>query len=416
MFGDIDNGSLDKAGISELLDKFRSNEGQEFLEACEYFNVRNRVTRSPAKTNHLMEKFLDFLLTDTEDIHASAVKLTSATARLHLLGAHLIEFTSLLIENKIWADGVLRDHHPQAVGRWKNDSDNLSSLSDALKAVFEQRLVEERQRGGQSGEGPRKTYAGPMSPARPQRSARRQDTPYGADGMEGVYDDDTAEAEEAPRGRGLRAQRRSQGGQGGLVEERRRGGQSGEGSRLTHTRPTSGARPQRSLRRQDTSQGADDIGEVYGDEAAGAEETPRGSGFRAQGRNRGGNGGSVEERQRGGQNGESLRPTHTRPKSGARPQRPLRRQDTPHGADDDEEQLYDEDTAEAVEARNGSGLREQRRSQGESGRAFSDELPEQSESPRGSRTPRAMDIAGSSPGFHELKLLEALHATNTHLW
>ena len=84
-----------------------------------------------------------------------------------------MEFTSLLMDVKHWADGVPRDSHPPAVGRWKNESDNFDKLLDAFKSVFEQRLAEERRAGGQS-DAARRRYTNPASPYQ-----SRERGPYG---------------------------------------------------------------------------------------------------------------------------------------------------------------------------------------------------------------------------------------------
>ena len=175
-------GDAAKAGVKQLLDALASPSGEEFLAAMEYFNVKKQMPRSAEETPAHVSAMLAFLGEEPEELHGSAVLLLGVAFRLQLFAAHLVEVQSLLLDISHWADGVSRDTHPPAVGRWKADPQNFELLCEALKAAFEQRLVDERRGSTSVGGSAAKRYtasAGEASSSLSQRPGASATDPYG---------------------------------------------------------------------------------------------------------------------------------------------------------------------------------------------------------------------------------------------
>ena len=86
---------------------------------------QNTASRSEADTEAHLQAFMDFFNKAPDEMHKAALQLASASARMYLFAMNCMEVTFLLMDVKHWADGVPRDSHPPAVGRWKNESDNF---------------------------------------------------------------------------------------------------------------------------------------------------------------------------------------------------------------------------------------------------------------------------------------------------
>ena len=133
MLKDNESDSLTVVGIPFFVEALRHEDGERYLAACEYLNVKNWASRSEADTVSHLQSFFDFYNKAPDDMHKAALQLASAFARMYLFGMSCIEFTSLLMGVTHWADGVPRDSHPSAVGRWKIESDNFETASRRLQ-------------------------------------------------------------------------------------------------------------------------------------------------------------------------------------------------------------------------------------------------------------------------------------------
>ena len=60
LFKDCDSESLKLAGIPFFVEAFGHEDGERYLTACEYLNVKNTASRSEADTEVHLQSFMDF--------------------------------------------------------------------------------------------------------------------------------------------------------------------------------------------------------------------------------------------------------------------------------------------------------------------------------------------------------------------
>ena len=159
--GGLDPEKLAETGIPQLGATFGSQGGPEFLRAMKYLNVKENMKRNKEETKDMITNMLQFLGANAEDIHTHARSMVQVTSRLYLTGIALLEFTSLLQDLDKWADGITRECHPAAVGKWKNTPKDFDKMTNAFVASFEDRLSVEQNGGygSNSKQAPRKRYS-----------------------------------------------------------------------------------------------------------------------------------------------------------------------------------------------------------------------------------------------------------------
>ena len=159
--GGLDPEKLAETGIPQLGKTFGSEGGPEFLRAMKYLNVKENMKRNKEETKDMITNMLQFLGANAEDIHTHARSMVQVSSRLYLTGIALLEFTSLLQDLDKWADGITRECHPAAVGKWKNTPKDFDKMTNAFVASFEDRLSVEQNGGygSNSKQAPRKRYS-----------------------------------------------------------------------------------------------------------------------------------------------------------------------------------------------------------------------------------------------------------------
>ncbi|CAK0789070.1 unnamed protein product, partial [Prorocentrum cordatum] len=132
-----------------LLAALGTADGQAFVNACDYLNVKNKPQRSKEETGAHLHNFLKFITAPPPDFQEQAAALYIASANMLLFSAHLVEACALAQYPAKWADAVDRETHPPEVAAWKSEPESGEKLLGALRACFEKRLLSERQWGGQ---------------------------------------------------------------------------------------------------------------------------------------------------------------------------------------------------------------------------------------------------------------------------
>ena len=159
--GGLDPEKLAETGIPQLGKTFGSEGGPEFLRAMKYLNVKENMKRNKEETKDMITNMLQFLGANAEDIHTHSRSMVQVNSRLYLTGIALLEFTSLLQDLDKWADGITRECHPAAIGKWKNTPKDFDKMTNAFVASFEDRLSVEQNGGygSNSKQAPRKRYS-----------------------------------------------------------------------------------------------------------------------------------------------------------------------------------------------------------------------------------------------------------------
>ena len=159
--GPLDLDKFAETGIPQLAKTFESDGGPEFLRAMKYLNVKENMKRNKEDTKDMITNMLQFLGANAEDIHTHARSMVQVSSRLYLTGIALLEFSALLQDLDKWADGITRECHPAAVGKWKNTPKDFGKMTHAFVASFEDRLSAEQNGGygGNSKQTQRKRYS-----------------------------------------------------------------------------------------------------------------------------------------------------------------------------------------------------------------------------------------------------------------
>jgi hypothetical protein len=137
-FSVANSGDVFKA-VQNLMDALGTAEGQQFVEACVFFNQQNETKRDLDQAKKHVDVMFKFFEKNKEDLEKKLRKAAMVSSRLYLASTSMFELLALTTNVKEWAKKIEpKKQQPKATRAWLDEPKSMSKAKTALsKAIVD---------------------------------------------------------------------------------------------------------------------------------------------------------------------------------------------------------------------------------------------------------------------------------------
>lgn len=137
-FSVANSGDVFKA-VQNLMDALGTAEGQQFVEACVFFNQQNETRRDLDQAKKHVDVMFKFFEKHKDDLEMKLRKAAMVSSRLYLASTSMFELLALTTNVKDWAKKIEpKKQQPKATRAWLDEPKSISKAKSALsKAIVD---------------------------------------------------------------------------------------------------------------------------------------------------------------------------------------------------------------------------------------------------------------------------------------
>jgi hypothetical protein len=123
--------------VQNLMDALGTAEGQQFVEACVFFNQQNETKRDLDQSKKHVDVMFKFFEKNKEDLEKKLRKAAMVSSRLYLASTSMFELLALTTNVKEWAKKIEpKKQQPKATRAWLDEPKSISKAKTALSKTI----------------------------------------------------------------------------------------------------------------------------------------------------------------------------------------------------------------------------------------------------------------------------------------